>query len=240
MSIKAWNIILFLSLVGVLGLGGWVLYQNHMQNEAEKEAARIAEIEKSEAKQAVEKEFEALINRMLADLRDKAGEYSQRRKVLLDLIRPANLSTPDYVDENYEISETTTMALQLQMTGIMGVFEEMGQQVEEVRPRMEALECAYLADNWMVEQDRLVKDYIDFFHGEQILLTKVGDLMAFYRDKKDELRVDFEKNRVRFTNIEDQGEAFNLRTQVNNALDRQKKSLAVLRGQDKGAPLASP
>lgn len=213
MSIKQWNIILVLALCGVLSGGGYVLYQNNLAQEAklleqaeeERLAAEQAQKDKEEAEKiaALTKEFEGFLNDFLTDVSQELREYKITRKVLVSLMQPANLRETKYIEENYEMGEATVMSLRLQMDKVMRLFETAEIEFQELLTKWPEGRGESIRQNWRSMRDEQVDVYLGYFTSEQDLLEAMQNLLSFYNEKRDVLRVDVIDDRIEFDDEED-------------------------------------
>ncbi len=225
MSIKSWNIVLFLALLAVLAGGGYVLYQNH-EAQLAKAAAGQARIEAEEAAKQAQAEalaqgFEDALNGFLADLAAQADEYKKRRKVLHGLIRPENLRSTEYIQENYNLGESTSLALQLQMESIIGLFDTANVKMKALIEQLPDGKKAAAAQSWQSIQDEQLETYIRFFDSEQSVISGIRALLSFYNEHKDEMSVDLETGRILFSDVETQAAAFELTKDLKAATTEQ-------------------
>lgn len=225
MSIKSWNIVLFLALLAVLAGGAYVLYQNH-ETQLAKVAAEQARIAEEDAAKIAEAEdlaqgFEDALNGFLQDLGMQADEYKKRRKVLHGLIRPENLRSAEYVEENYNLGESTSLALQLQMESIIGLFDAANVKMKALIERLPERKKEAAAESWANIQGQQLETYMQFFDGEQAVITNIRALLSFYNEHKDEMSVDLEKGRILFSDIETQAAAFELTKALNAVTAKQ-------------------
>lgn len=212
MSIKNWNIILVLALLAALAGGGFVLYQNHMEQQAalaqaaleEKLEQERLEKEKAEALAALRQEFEDFLNGFLKNVATQAREYRQSRKVLMGLVQPADLRASEYIEENYNLGESTVMSLRLQMDKIMGLFEQADQDFATVLEKWPEDKRESMAQNWRETKDKQASLYVAYFASEQELLAAVQELLNFYYQKRDVLKVDIVQDRIVFSDPSDQ------------------------------------
>jgi hypothetical protein len=213
LSIKQWNIILVLALCGVLSGGGYVLYQNNLAQEAklleqaeeERLAAEQAQKDKEEAEKiaALTKEFEGFLNDFLTDVSQELREYKITRKVLVSLMQPANLRETKYIEENYEMGEATVMSLRLQMDKVMRLFETAEIEFQELLTKWPEGRGESIRQNWRSMRDEQVDVYLGYFTSEQDLLEAMQNLLSFYNEKRDVLRVDVIDDRIEFDDEED-------------------------------------
>ncbi len=206
MNIKAWNALLVIALLIVLSGGGYILYQNNAQKQAEiaLEAARIAaEAEKLEQeKQARLQAFEDFLNGFLDDVYMQAREYKKSRVVLNELSKPSNFKEPQYIEENARLAESTVMSLQLQMEDILGLFESADKQAQELLSPFEEGMQAKLQQDWEDVRDESITKYTAFFAMEQDILMAQLKRIEFYAEHSEVLSIDEKNERVLFEDVD--------------------------------------
>ena len=210
MNIQAWNALLVLALLIVLGGGGYILYEDNKRKQAEiaqaeaeeraaeEEAARIAAEEEAARKQA----FEDFLNTFLKDVHGKMRDYQKARKVVDDLDNPSNLAKAEYARENAEFAKQTIMDLELQMGEVMLSFEQADQEAEKLIAGFDEDEQAGIREKWEEVHGKYVEDFTQFFAMDQDILRAQLNLLQFYSENNEELFVNLNTNRVLFESAE--------------------------------------
>ncbi len=236
MSIKQWNILLFLALLAVLSGGGYVLYQSHLGQEAARieklEQERLAEeelrLEEEKAAHLVvlTQGFEDFLNKFLQDVSRETKEYRKTRKVLVGLIEPANLRSPEYIEENYNLGEASVMSLRLQMDKIMGLFEEAELLFQAQLAKWPEGRGDVISQSWVKMKEKQVNLYLAYFTSEQDLLAAMQELLAFYHERRDVLYVDIGAGRIVLEDEDDIERHATLKAQVDELSAMQAEFLS--------------
>ena len=222
MNIKVWNAVLVLALVSVLAGGGYILYLNHQQKQAEiqrqeelaaAEAKREAE-ERAAERAALLQGFEDFLNGFLQDVYTEVQEYKTSRAVMNELLRPGNLRAPEYVEENAALADTTSMSLQLQMNDVLNAFEDADAKIEELLKPMDEETQVRLQARWDAMRDENIAKFVTFFDAEQEILAAQIDLMQFYNENREVMTVDVDNQRILFDDLALQEQEAMLRAKI--------------------------
>lgn len=238
MNIKAWNALLVIALLIVLGGGGYILYQSDVQKreeiaqeQAEIAAAAQVEVERLEAaRQARLQGFEDFLNDFLREVSVQARAYKKSRAVLNELGKPSNLSEPQYIEENARLAENTVMSLQLKMDDIMSIFTRADQQAQDFIAQFEEDAQVGVQESWSSVRDENAEKYTSFFAAEQDLLMAQLKLIEFYSAQSAALSVDAEHERVLFESVELQEEEALLRGAIIELKAVQKDAVRASQG----------
>lgn len=222
MNIKAWNLLLVLALLIVLGGGGYILYVDNQRKQAEiekieaeeraaaEEAARL----EAEADAARKQAFEDFLNGFLKDVNGKMRDYQKARKVVDDLDDPKNLTKKEYAIENANFAKQTIMDLELQMGEVMLSFEEADQKAEALIVDFDEDDQAGIREKWAAVHDKYAKEFTDFFAMDQDILRAQLALLEFYAVHSEELFVNLNTNQVMFEADEGNAEARVLKDKI--------------------------
>ena len=215
MSIKAWNALLVIALLIVLSGGGYILYQNNQQKQAEI-AQKMAEAEalKAEQEAALKAEFDDFLKTFLADIRTHVADYKKQRKVLESLSKPTNLRQAEYVEENARLAESTMMGLQLQMETVMGLFEKADEDIQGLIGKFTEEQQVLVTKQWEKLRDENIEKFTLYFTTEQDLMMANLALVEFYNAHRDVMEVDVINERVIFDTVELQEEEAMLRGKI--------------------------
>ncbi|MEM7651254.1 MAG: hypothetical protein AAF204_04140 [Pseudomonadota bacterium] len=218
MSIKAWNALLVIALLIVLSGGGYILYQNNLQKQAEaahKLAEQQAEEErKAEELAALRLEFREFLDDFLVKIQTEVREYKKQREVLAGLTKPANLRQTEYIEENARLAESTVLGLQLQMETVMGLFETADEDAKTLIAKFEESERVAIEEDWASLRDENIEKFTDYFTIEQDLMMAHLALIEFYNENKDALEVDVINSRVVFDDVQKQEKEALLRGKI--------------------------
>lgn len=151
-------------------------------------SARVAAAEKArqeqEARDALNQRFEDKLNAFLQSVAEKAKAYKARRRIFTDLIKPANMADPRYVEENYGLMQAAAPDLRKQMDDIMASFQAAEADIYAlIRDEPEDRRKAVIA-SWQTLKDKRATAYMAFFAAEQDIVKAYLDLMAFYRERR--------------------------------------------------------
>lgn len=218
MNIKAWNALLVIALLIVLSGGGYILYQNNEQKQIElaqkeaeaKEAAERAHQEKIEQAQR----FEDFINGFLQQVASEVADYKKSRNVLKNLVEPANLREPEYIQENAKLAESLVMSLQLKMDDVMKSFEAADQKAQTLINELEGESQKTIQEKWIQVRDENAQKFAIYFSMEQDILTAHLRLIEFYEAHSDELEIDVANGHILFEDINLQEEEAMLRGRI--------------------------
>ena len=215
MSIKAWNALLVIALLIVLSGGGYILYQNNQQKQAEI-AQKMAEAEalKAEQEAALKAEFDDFLKTFLADIRTHVADYKKQRKVLESLSKPTNLRQAEYVEENARLAESTMMGLQLQMETVMGLFEKADEDIQGLIGKFTEEQQVLVTKQWEKLRDENIEKFTLYFTTEQDLMMANLALVEFYNTHRDVMEVDVINERVIFDTVELQQQEAMLRGKI--------------------------
>jgi class 3 adenylate cyclase len=226
MSIKSWNIFILISLLAMLGIGGGFLYLNNLQKQsAELVAEKQALKEAADKRQATLEAVEDFLNGFLREVNDAAREYKQRRVILTNLAQPENMTTPEYIAENGSLAESTLMALQLQMDKIMGVFKTADEKFEALVGVLKEGDQPAVRRKWEDERKAQTDLFMGYFSSEQSVLKAYGDLIRFYAEKKDTLKIDSAAKTISFEAPEDHAKHDELKAALKSAQEQQAEFL---------------
>ncbi|MCB1721341.1 MAG: hypothetical protein H6860_03340 [Rhodospirillales bacterium] len=222
MSIKSWNILLVLALVIVLSGGGYILYQNNQQKQAEiakaeaEEQARIAEEtqRKKQEQTALMQNFEDFLNNFLQDINTQVYEYKQARTVMDELLKPGNQSTPEYIIENARLAEGTVMSLQLQMEDILKQFEKANADLKPLIEKLTPDSQDHVRQTWNKIRNENAEKFMAFFESDQEVLSAQLKLIEFYKSHAQILHADIENQRITFDDISLQEQEALLRAKI--------------------------
>lgn len=212
MKVKLWHVFLASAIVaGGVGVGV-VLHFKNVRLEAERvKAEQEAQDRKDEELRAA---FEDFLNGFLREVEKGALEYRQRRQILASLVRPENLKTPEYAQENASLAESTILALHIQMDEIMGAFARADEKISALTPGLSEAGRAIVEAKWQEVRKKQQDQFAAYFASERDVLAAYKALVDFYAVKKDAFTVDVESGEIRFAAPEDQAQAAELRGRI--------------------------
>lgn len=203
-------------LIVLAGAGIYILQQKSPPAPEADTPAQTAQQDPS-----IEKQFEDLLNEFLSDVNTRAKAYREERKVMAEVVKPENLTTPDYVTQNYEMMQQTMPSLRLKINEIMLVFEDADRRVKALlEGQLPEFQERILAE-WKNLKDSQAGLYVDFFAIEEEILQAYEDLMAFYNDKKDAFTIDPATFEMSFTEPADAQAAADIRVRLQELAARQ-------------------
>ena len=242
MSVQTWNKLLTYGLVLILGIAGYFgygFYQDYAANQEvkrlerikeqtrlaneRKEAERIAREKEAKVLRQLElkQEFEVFLNDFLNEVRAKIRKYRESRRIMDDLLKPANLRSRKFVKENRGLGEATIMSLSLQADAIMTVFDKAQKRFETEFQQFENEEQAKVNKSWAEVWGEQQERYKLYFATDKEVLQSIQDLLVFYRTYMKSLRVDFEKDIVYMADKQKEIEHRNLLIKYNSLLSLQ-------------------
>jgi len=175
----------------------------------------------SSAKRTFQKNMEATLNDMLKGVFDEMNDYRKRRKILTEIIKPANLRNPQYITESYTLAGQTIPDLQTRSNRIIKIFEQKDAEINRLikeRPVNAQQEILKAWDNIKRNQVNL---YVQYFAIEQNLLAQHQALIALYHRHKNEVTYDRESNQATFKQQTLNTEAAKLYQNIRNLKQKQ-------------------
>jgi hypothetical protein len=184
-----------------------------------------------------EQRIETILNAFLASVQDKGQDYKNRRKVVAELVRPENLTTTAYVQENQKMMQTLVPELKAKTDEIMGVFNTTETQIREALADQPPERQQSVLDKWRSVRDQQATHYLAFFASEQDVLQAYQGLMQFYNDKQGAYSFDQSTGILLFTDPADKTQEQVLRDRI---AELETKQLAAIRDANAAATEVSP
>lgn len=233
MNIQSWNILLVLALLIVLSGGGFILYQDYQQKQAElsrfqaEEQARIEQEKERKAQEqiALMQRFEDFINTFLQDIHAQALEYKKARTVMEELIAPANLATPQYIADNARLAENTVMSLQMQMDDIMNRFKIADENIGNLIADLETENQTRVAAVWDEMRNENTEKLMILFTTDQAVLIAELKLIEFYNEHADDVQMNSVRQHILFDDVTLQEQQALLKANIIQAKAAQKDAL---------------
>ncbi len=170
----------------------------------EEEKEEVVQQEESDPELSIEKQFENFLNEFLRNVNEQVKDYKTQRKVLAETIKPLNLRSPAYVEENYMLMQRTAPELRQKMEALMQTFSQAGNRVEALIASQPPEARDAILKEWQQMEKKRVGAYISFFLIEEDLIKVYEQLMGFYYQTSPVFKVDVENDRIVFDNAEDE------------------------------------
>ncbi|MGB4106570.1 MAG: hypothetical protein WBK55_02090 [Alphaproteobacteria bacterium] len=201
----------------IVAVGGIYVMQNHQTTFDKRQAA-----EEQERGRELEKRFEEFLNKFLKNIHDGMVSYKKERKMLIELVGPANLRDPAYVEENYKLVQQLIPSLRQRMADVIGIFETAQTEMDALLVGQPETTRARIVQQWDELKRMQGQAYMDFFATENDLLTAYGDLMNFYYDRRTAFEVNIDARQVIFKNPEDTAEEKRLKQRIDDLYAQQE------------------
>ncbi len=173
----------------------------------------------------IEKQFEDALNNFLRSVHAQARDYKKQRKVLNELVRPENLRSTAYVEENYLLVHEIVPDLRGKMNALMGSFAETEKEIHSLLEGTSPEFRQTVLRSWKNLKDKQASQFIVFFMKEEETLPLYETLMAFYYEHRSEYSFNQDENEILFQTPENQLKARVLRDAI---ADQRKKQGAAL------------
>lgn len=193
-----------------------LFYYNHTKTQtkiAHKEQkiaeAKIEKIEKT--REEIQALYDAYLNEFTHELRKKAADYKETKRILKEIKNPYNFETPEYTKENYTLfRENIAPSLRQNAASIIAIFETYKKKIEaDLKDEDSELKQDFL-QQWKDMTQQQLTDYVTFFTKEDDLILAYDDLITFYYTRSKRYTVDVEKNAFVFKSKQDEKNAARL------------------------------
>ena len=176
-------------------VGGWLVFAPSL------EEAEVAQMDQGPS---FEQQFEDVLNTLLRKTAEKAGDYKMRRRVLAELVKPENLITPEYIQENHEMVQELVPELRSTMEEIMGAFSRADMAVKTLVRGQTPEQSSAVLKEWARLKADQAGAYILFFETEDGILSAYEELMALYFDTQGRFALDAETQEMVFEHPQDE------------------------------------
>lgn len=156
------------------------------------------------AEPGIEKKFETLLNDFLKDIKAQMRDYVRQRKVIVESVRPVNLRTPEYVEENYNMVITLIPTLRMKIDALMQSFSQAEEEIKTLLEGQPPQMQENIMRQWNELKDNEAVAYVEFFNIEGDILNAYEELMTFYYNKSGVFDVDMEADKILFKSSEDE------------------------------------
>ncbi|GJL84979.1 MAG: hypothetical protein DHS20C02_07540 [Micavibrio sp.] len=153
---------------------------------------------------SIEKQFENFLNDFLRGVNTQIKDYKKQRKILAEAIRPVNLRSPTYVEENYTLVQQTAPELRSKMEVLMQTFSRAKEDIESLLSSQPPETRNAILKEWQKMEEKQVSAYISFFMIEEDLIVTHEQLMSFYDQTSATFSVDVSSGEIVFENVEDE------------------------------------
>lgn len=211
--------ITFIAVLAVLVVasGGMYVMKNHQTTFEKIQAA-----EEEQRGRELERQFEEFLNKFLKNIHDGMVSYKKERKMLIELVGPANLREPVYVEENYKLAQQLMPSLRQKMADVIGIFEVAQGEVEALLLGQPEAVRARIVQEWEELKRVQGQAYMDFFTTENDLLTAYQSLMDFYYEKRAVFKANPDARKVIFENAGDADEEKRLKQRIDDIYAQQE------------------
>lgn len=225
----------------LLGVGAAVTYTTYVQPPAQAPAANAGAQEPppTPAEQAAAaapakfgRKFQEVLDEFLKNVDTKAIEYKNRRRVIVDLVRPENLGDPAYVQENQQMMESLIPELKTKMDDIMAEFSRAETEIRGTIAEQPPEKQQSILNQWRSVRDKQASHFLTFFASEQGILLAYQEMMQFYKDRQGAYVYDVSTNSLLFTNPADKPLEQELRERIKELESKQMDAIRRATGAD--------
>ena len=207
------SIVVTFIVVAALSSAAALFYYSHVktQNKAAHEEQKIAVAKIQKTKEEIQALYDAYLNEFTQDLRKKANNYKETKRILKEIKNPYNFETPKYAKENYTLfREKIAPSLRQNAASIIATFETYTRKIEaDLKGENSELKQDFL-QQWKDMTQQQLTDYVTFFTKEDNLILAYDDLITFYYTRSKRYTVDVEKNAFVFKSKQDEKNATRL------------------------------
>ncbi len=161
------------------------------------------------------KQFEQILNSLLAEVQEVFNVYRKERKVISDLVKEENLRDPKYVEENAVLMTEVTAKLRKKADEVLAIFEKADTDIQEILAGVSEESRQELTEKWDALVQENIGAYQNFFRNEEKAAKAHASLMRFYYKKRNAYSFDEKTKKIVFVKSSDQEFARKLRVQVN-------------------------
>lgn len=207
------SIVVTFIVVAALSSAAALFYYNHTKTQtkiAHKEQ-KIAEEKIEKTREEIQALYDAYLNEFTQELRKKAADYKETKRILKEIKNPYNFETPKYAKENYTLfREKIAPSLRQNAASIIATFETYTRKIEaDLKGENSELKQDFL-QQWKDMTQQQLTDYVTFFTKEDDLILAYDDLITFYYTRSKRYTVDVEKNAFIFKSKQDEKNAARL------------------------------
>lgn len=180
------------------------------------------EAEEQKKNRETERQFEELLNKFLKNIHEGMVSYKKERKMLIELVGPANLIEPAYVEENYKLAQQLVPSLRQKMADVIRIFETAQAELDLLLAGQSESMRMRATEQWGELKRMQGQAYMGFFATENDLLSAYQDLMSFYYEKRTAFEVDAATRQVTFKNPDDAAQEKQLKQRIDDIYAQQK------------------
>jgi hypothetical protein len=204
MNLKKWAyILLFMALIGgATGLYGYRFYlqeQERLQIEAEQKAI-------ADARNAFDRDLRAIMDGFVKDISMRAADYRKQKKFMTELAQPANLTTAQYIMENYQLITGELPVLKTQAEAVLNAFDGPEAAIAELIARQTLVDKTVTdkaLSDWQNFRRQRATAFVDRFSQDQQILDLYVELLLFYSHFKNNIFYDRASDSFLFQNPDD-------------------------------------
>lgn len=208
---------IFFLLIAVFSGGSAYYYHLQYKKEQELKAAELsAQKTKDDSITASRKEFGALLDAMIDELKAHARTYRKQRIVLKEAIHPLNFETPERAQESYTVfTKEIVPLLRKSADSTIALFQTYDAKAKTLFPNMPEEIKAELQTDWETMHKKQLEDHIAFFTKEEDVIASYLDLIKFYAKNADTYTIDEAGEHLVFDNEDDQRQEQKLLDAIN-------------------------
>ena len=208
MKISKDFILFTLVITGAAAAGIWVLENNATVTENVQipeansvieqipQAQNAAPEKELNQEDMTEKQFEDFLNSFLDELQIKMMAYNNKRKIARDLIKPENVRTPEYLQENSKMLQEISAEMNTDMDNIIQTFKQADRDIKDLVNISISGDKDVILQKWETVREKQLETYMAFFIHEKELLTEYRELFNFYFSLGQNLQVDVTNNEL--------------------------------------------
>ena len=204
MNIKKWTgIIVVMAVMG--GAAGLYGYRFHLQ---EQERLRIEAEHKAiaDARTAFDRDLRAIMDGFVKDISMRAADYRKQKKFMTELAQPANLTTAQYIMENYQLITGELPVLKTQAEAVLNAFDAPEAAIAELIAKQTLVDKTVTdkaLSDWQALRHQRATAFVDRFSQDQEILDLYVELLLFYSHFKNNIFYDRASDSFLFQNPDD-------------------------------------
>lgn len=198
MSIKSRDVTFVVSLMIIVVGGLWFAAKHYDFRRFYPSKERAAAPEDGHA--AFIRAFDTALEDFLETIGTQARDYKAQRKVLDDLIKPANLKSAVFIDENYKLSQSLIPSLRSKINALIKTFDSQEDRILTLISTQQDSVRLQAEEKWQALKDRQITLYADYFLIEDRILSAHEELLALYFRERNAVHADTEAGKMVFEN----------------------------------------
>ncbi len=134
---------------------------------------------------SIEGRFETALNDFLDIVDRRVTDYKEKRSIIHELVKPMNMGSPEYVEENYTIAQEMVPEMNADIEALLAEFNTAQERILILLKDDAITEESIILTKWNEVKQTQIKTYTDFFAFEQELLERYLRLLEVYNEGKD-------------------------------------------------------